>query len=100
MQFVDRESECIEPMTIAAMNTGKPSRFLRMYGASTQLLKQIAIKYHPLVISSSCTERNWKQFKDIRTKKGKRLSTTSVEKLVIVQISRIVEEKDIDSVVI
>ena len=99
VQFVDREGEYREPMTIAAMNTEKPSKFFRMYGASTPLLQQTAIKYHPLVISSSCAERNWKQFKDIRTKKRNRLSTTSVEKLVMVQTSLIVEEKDIDSVV-
>jgi hypothetical protein len=99
VQFVDREGEYREPMTMAAMNTEKPSQFFRMYGLSTPLLQEIAIRLHPLVIGSSCSERNWKQYKDIRTKKRNRLTTSSVEKLVMVQTSLIVEERDIDSAV-
>ena len=49
--------------------------------------------YHPQVIDLSCSQRNWKQYKDIRTKQRNRLSTDSVEKNMIVQSALILEEK-------
>ena len=97
--FIDREGEYGEPITAAAMDTETPSNFFRIYGSSTPLLQEVALRFHPQIISSSSSERNWKQFKDIRTKKRNRLLTSSVEKLVTVQSSLILEEKDIDSAI-
>ena len=91
--FVDREGEYSAPSVMAAMKTTTLSKFFRLYAGSTPLLQMIGVKYLPQVISSSCAERNWKQFKDIRTKKRNRMLTGTVEKAVVIQSSLILEEK-------
>ena len=69
------------------------SNFWRLYGSSSPIIQEVAVGYAPQIISSSIAERNWKQFKDIITKKRNRLLTTSVEKVVIVRSFLILEKK-------
>ena len=95
LYYVDREGEYGELVTKAAMETMIPSNFFRINGSSTPLLQDICIRYHPQIVASSCAERNFKQFKDIRTKKRNRMLTDTVEKLVIVQSSLVREEKNL-----
>jgi hypothetical protein len=97
LKFVDREGEYGELMVKAAMDSVEPSKFFRLHGTSTPLLQEICVRFHPQVISSSCSERNWKQYKDIRSKRRSKLGTSTVEKLVLVQSSLIAEENELEN---
>ena len=91
--FVDRLGEFATLTVQTAMKNTTVSIFWRLYGSSTPIIQEVAIGYAPQKNSSSSAERNWKKFKDIRTKKRNKMLTTSVEKVVIVQSSLILEEK-------
>jgi hypothetical protein len=63
------------------------SAWWRSYGSAIPELRYFAIRILDEVISSSASERNWKDFKHIRSKIRNRLSLDSTKKQVIVAIN-------------
>ena len=66
--FVDNSGDFATLTVQTAMKNKTISNFWRLYGSSTPIIQEVAVGYAPQILSSSIAERNWKQFKDIRTK--------------------------------
>ncbi|KAK9053556.1 hypothetical protein SSX86_024630 [Deinandra increscens subsp. villosa] len=64
-----------------------PANWWGAYGASTPLLRKIAIRILSLTTSSSGCERNWSTFEAVHTKKRNRLEAAKLNNLVFVQFN-------------